>query len=79
MNLRTCHDVRFLVVCQRCHDLADGRNLVRGKHGRCFIAAHGLKAFLALPQHETDGVTLDDVGADVMARLLVHARRRRRR
>jgi len=66
-ELRTCHDVRHLVVCRHCKGLGDKRNMLgsakEGRiHGRCYVDAFGLKALLSLPKKNVEVLTLGDVG-----------------
>ena len=71
-------DVRALRVCCRCGQLGDGRHMVRvvghkpqgEAHGRCYIAAFGLRALLALPLEDRDKLTLGDIGVVAMKAVL---------
>lgn len=79
VRLRTAHDVRHLTRCGHCGAIGDARNMLRAaasdrpRHGRCFIAAEGLAALVALPLEVRGRLTLDDIGVDTMRHLLDHA------
>lgn len=66
----SAHAVRRLQVCPRCKGIEDRNVMVRGMHGRCYIAVNGLKALLALPAVETSGLRLSDIGREPMKALL---------
>lgn len=76
--IRTSKDVRNLRVCCRCGQLGDGRHMVRVSghrpqgeaHGRCFVAAFGLRALIALPLGEREKLTLGDIGVVAMKAVL---------
>ena len=72
--LRCAHDVRHLVCCVRCRQVADARHTVlhdgRHFHGRCFVARFGLPALKALGPAAWAGLTLGDIGAAAFRHLL---------
>ena len=72
--VRRAHDVRHLVCCERCRQIADARHAVlhdgRHFHGRCFIARFGLPALKSLGPASWAGLTLGDTGAAAFRHLL---------
>ena len=74
-NLRTCHDIRKMVICKHCKGFGNKSHMVKdGKadyaHGRCYIASEGVKSFLSLPQNMTDSLCLEDIGHKAAKALL---------
>lgn len=69
-----CHSVRQLAVCSGCHQLGSKLHMIPTDsawfHGRCYIIEFGDDRFLALPPSHTGPITLDDIGVDMMRRLL---------
>lgn len=74
MSNLTAHDVRKLTVCFYCGQLASKDNMVAHNsahiHGSCFITVFGLQKFKKLPKEQTNKLTLDDIGPNVMRLLL---------
>lgn len=68
------HDVRHLTVCTHCGGIGDDRDMVRTGsglvHGRCAHELLGVDGLLRLPKAELGKIRLDDVGADIMKRLI---------
>lgn len=68
------HDVRHLVICKGCHDLGDKRNMIPTDmefwHGSCYVTEFGEDRFLKLPKSHTDHIRLNDIGPDLMRKLL---------
>lgn len=76
------HDVRRLRICPACQEMGDLRNMIahtdqpiefhteRYYHGGCFVSSFGEEALLTLPISETDRLTLRDIGAEMMRKLL---------
>lgn len=77
-EMRTCHDVRRMVVCFHCKGIGDKRHMIAIKpgrdaeyvHGRCYITHEGLDAFLSLPHTVQDTIYLDDIGLTAMKALM---------
>lgn len=76
-DVRSAHAVRLLRPCAHAgcplkfgsspHMIRRGAGkVVEFFHGRCFIKAHGMVAFLRLPTEELGKVSLADVGGDAM-------------
>src|SRR5262245_215646 len=64
------HDVRKLRVCGACNGIGFGPHMVRGMHGACYVERRGVDELLALPPAETDGLTLGDIGPEIMRALM---------
>jgi hypothetical protein len=91
VTVRKAHDVRTLRSCKVCEQLGHTHSMIdqslpgangdkgekntRWYHGRCFVAAMGLKALAHLPREQTDRLTIGDLGTRLM-RELVAARER---
>jgi hypothetical protein len=71
------HDVRQLRVCAHCQHIGDGRQMLNlgGQlyHGSCVLAGWTMEGVLALPQSETDKLTLADFMSVPYGRELIDA------
>ena len=74
VRVEKAHDVRTLRVCTHCGKLGNSDRMIdHGAswfHGRCFVAACGRKAFLALPRAKTNRLMWSDIGTDLMKALV---------
>lgn len=75
-----CHDVRRLVLCSGCHEPGDKTAMIPTDlawwHGHCYVTEFGEDRFLKLPKSHIVGLRMDDIGMDLMRRLLdVHSPR----
>lgn len=73
----SAHDVIYLRCCRQCGELEDSRHMIElsshpgeFSHGHCFIEFFGLNELLKLPVEKIAGLTLADVGSDVMSKIL---------
>lgn len=78
VGLRTCHDIRKLVVCGLCSGVGNKIHMLRHidhghVHGRCFISEYGLSAFLKLPNSAVANLRLDDIGVRAMKAIVGRA------
>lgn len=68
------HDVRSLVLCKGCGQPGDKRNMIPTDlawwHGSCYVMEFGEDRFMKLPASHIGGLTLDDIGIDLMRRAI---------
>jgi hypothetical protein len=77
-TIQKAHDVRSLRPCLLCDGLGHTHNMIESEcdgelswmHGRCYIEANGLASFLLLPREQHDKLCMDDIGVEVMKKLL---------
>lgn len=70
----TSHDIRHWVMCSGCHEPGDKRNMIPTDltwwHATCYVIEYGEERFLSLPASHVAGVTLNDIGLDLMRKLV---------
>ena len=68
------HDVRHLRICGGCSELDDMREMIPYEdtfwHGGCFVTEYGEDRLVALPKSHIAVLRLDDIGSDLMRRVL---------
>lgn len=74
IDVAKAHDIRTLRICTHCSEMGNSPAMIEHGaswyHGRCFAAACGEKALLALPKDKTRSLKLGDLGVDLMKSLI---------
>jgi hypothetical protein len=79
VRLEKAHDVRTLRVCGSCGGMGNNDRMIEHGtewlHGRCFVARYGKAELCQLPQAQTDRMSMNDLGLEVMKYLVNHRSR----